>query len=192
MKLARVFVNLAAYQAGWVAAVLGAANGLPWLGFLAAIPVVGIHLGWIERHRSEIAVLLVAALVGTLLDSLVQGLGFVRFTGSPAGAWISPLWISALWLMFATLFNVSLRWLQGRPALAALLGAIGGPPAYLTARALGAASMPEDLTVGILAVAVEYSVAMPIVLWTAGAIRRRAERSPDPAASRVTVAERIR
>jgi hypothetical protein len=36
--------NFVAFQTGWFACVLGAANGMPWLGVIVAVLVVGWHV----------------------------------------------------------------------------------------------------------------------------------------------------
>ena len=45
--------------------------------------------------------------------------------------WLAPPWPIPLWLQFATLLRFSLRWLDRRPALAVLVGLVGGPMAFL-------------------------------------------------------------
>ena len=39
-----VFANFLIFQAGWFATVLGAANGAPWLGPIAVLVAVVLHL----------------------------------------------------------------------------------------------------------------------------------------------------
>jgi len=36
----RLALNVLLFQAGWFACVLGAAQGLPWIGLLAAVAIV--------------------------------------------------------------------------------------------------------------------------------------------------------
>ena len=52
-------------------------------------------------------------------------------------AGLAPYWIVALWMLFATTLNVTFRWLQPRPALAAALGAVFGPVSYIAGAAVG-------------------------------------------------------
>ncbi len=49
----------------------------------------------------------------------------------------------SLWAAFATTLNHSLRWVMHRPLVATLLGAIGGPLAYLAGAKLGALHLPS-------------------------------------------------
>ena len=133
-----IALNVVLYQAGWLACVLGAAHGAPWLGVAAAVPVVAWHLLRAERAEPEARLVLFAALTGAAFETSLLLLDWVRY---PAGAWpegFAPGWMVALWAMFATTLNVSLRFLRGRPAAAVLLGALGAPAAYYAGARIGA------------------------------------------------------
>ena len=57
-------VNLALYQAGWFCCVLGAANERPWLGSIAAVVLIGVHVAWATRPLDELKLLFAAGLPG--------------------------------------------------------------------------------------------------------------------------------
>ena len=84
----------------------------------------------------------------------------------------SPLWMVSLWINFATLLNVSLKWLHGRYALAAVLGALGGPAAYYSGARLGAMQNLPGIG-SLLVLSLAWSVAVPIVLWMVEIIWKR-------------------
>lgn len=91
-----------------------------------------------------------------------------------------------MWLLFATLPNISLRWLAGRPALAALLGALGGPSAYYGGVALGAARFSEPIWQPLVLLAINWAIAMPLIMALATRHDGTAEtgrRSVAPAGS---------
>ena len=75
----------------------------------------------------------------------------------------TPMWFFALYALLATTLNASLGWLRGRPVLAAVLGAIGGPLAYYAGARIGAITLTgESLAVlGIL-----WAGLMPGMIWT--------------------------
>lgn len=127
--------NVAAYQLAWFAVLLGAANGYAWAGAAVAVLVCAAHLA-LRRQPLEIALLGLCLALGVIVDSTLAISGQVQFAAWPFE--IAPWWMTALWLAFATTLNHSLRWLMIRPALAVLVGAIGGPLAYLAGARLGA------------------------------------------------------
>ena len=92
------------------------------------------------------------------------------------------IWFLAFWLNFATLLNVSLRWLQTRPLLAVLFGVLGGPPAYLGAQHLGALELATPTTHTMALLAVYWGIATPAVLRLAHWLNPDPDRPnrPDP------------
>lgn len=127
--------NVAAYQLAWFAVLIGAARGLPWAGAAVAVVVCAAHL-WLRREAIETRLMAACLVIGAIVDSTLAVSGQVHYA-----AWtleVAPYWMLSLWLAFATTLNHSLRWLMARPFVAALVGAIGGPLAYLAGAKLGA------------------------------------------------------
>ena len=159
-------VNYFGLQLGWLACAWGAANGRIWLGPSLVAMHLGIHLLWSDSRRREAIFIAIVMLLGLLVDSLQKVTGLVVYAADfPALPWLAPAWIVAMWVLFATAINSSLKWLQGRYLLAALLGAIFGPISYRAGAALGAASFPigEWLSLGILAAI--WAIVLPLLIW---------------------------
>jgi hypothetical protein len=162
--------HFAAFQLFWFAAVLGAARGHVWLGALALLP----YLAWIlrrDRGRARLAARwLAAGALGSLIDGALAALGLLVYPTAPAGwpPWLVPPFIAGLWIAFATLPHVSLAWLASRPALAALLGAIGGPLSFAAGVRAGAVAHGPSLLATNAVLALEYALATPLLLrWLA-------------------------
>jgi hypothetical protein len=159
----KTLLNVALFQVGWFACVLGAAGGVPWLGPLVVLAVVAVHLGLARRAERELRLILAALVLGLLVDSLLLSTGWLEY---PNGFWLpglAPYWIVAMWALFATTLNVSLAWLHGRTVLAALLGAVGGPLSYLAGEKLGGIVLVKpDLALAALALA--WGAAMPLLM----------------------------
>lgn len=133
--------NLLGYQLVWFAAVYGAGRGWPWLGVIAAAAFAAWQLRCSRQRALDVRLLGLALILGVLLDGTLALSGTLRYAAAapalpPGGA---PVWILSLWVAFALTLNHSLRYLRGRPLLAALLGAIGGPLAYAGAGRLSQA-----------------------------------------------------
>lgn len=161
-----VLRNLLAFQAAWVIGVTGAAQGYPWLGPLVTLPLLAYHFSCVRQPRREAAFLLAVTLLGSMLDQLFASAGLLSYTGTSHPALI-PAWIVGLWLGFATTLNSSLRWLQGRPASAAVSGLAGGPLSYWAASRLGAVEMPDTMH-ALLVIAVAWAMIMPLLCLLAG------------------------
>ena len=166
-------VNFVAFQLGWFACVLGAANGMPWAGPLVVLGVVALHLARVPRPRPELRLIAVSMALGLLVDSLLLATGWLSY---PAGPWLpgpwqsnpwqsnlAPYWIVAMWALFATTLNVSMGWLRGRPLLAVLMGAVGGPLSYLAGEKLGGIELTAPAA-ALTALAVAWAVAMPLLM----------------------------
>ena len=164
-------VNVILFQAAWFAAVLGAARGIFWIGPLAMLPVLAIHLALRDDRQGELKLLLAAGLLGFLFDSSMVSFGvfmpFPHLFPRP----FSPPWMIGLWLNFAATLNVSLSWLRGRYLLAALFGAVGGPLAYYSGGKLGATEALPTLR-GLLVLALGWGLMTPLLVWLAQRFRR--------------------
>lgn len=161
-----VLVNFFAYLLGWLACVLGAAQGSPWIGVTAMALVAVLHLAFTTSPGREALLLLAVGCIGALWDGLLGRLGFVEFHSGMVLPWLGPVWAIALWVGFATTLNVSLSWLQGRWYSALLFGAVGGPLVYWVSMELGALRLPDPVA-GLAVLAGGWSFLMPFVSWLA-------------------------
>jgi hypothetical protein len=159
-------LNVALFQAGWLACVLGAAHGLPWAGVAAAAGVVAWHLMRARRAAEELKLVALAVAVGALSDSALAASGWVEFAPAAAADGLAPWWILAMWALFATTLNVSLAWLRTRLPLAALLGAMSGPLAYWAGARLGALELRQPAA-ALGALALVWAAALPGLLAAA-------------------------
>jgi hypothetical protein len=182
----RKIYNFLAFNVGWFACVLAAADGLWMVGPQVMALLMFVHCLLAVRPLREAGFLLFAGLLGTALDSLQMGLGHLVFPGGIWLAGVCPLWMTALWIGFASLFSESLQWLRGRYVPGAVLGAIGGVLAYYGGARMGALELHPDVWRVAPAVAAQYALATPVLLklstwWSAGARRPAArERTGDP------------
>jgi len=162
----KLMLNFVAFQLGWFACVLGAANALPWLGPVVVAAVVSLHLAMASRPLPELYLVLAAMLLGLVVDSLLLATGWLNYS---VGLWLpgfAPYWIVAMWALFATTLNVSMGWMRGRPVLTVLMGAVGGPLSYLAGEKLGAIELTHPIP-ALAALALAWAVAMPLLMWLA-------------------------
>ena len=163
IPMLRLLANIVVFQAGWFACVLGAAHGRPWLGPLAAAAVV---IGWLvasPRPRPLATLIALTGIVGLCWDSWLSVLGLIGYPPGPFTPPLAPPWILALWVLFATTLPVSLRWLQGRLVLAAILGVITAPLSYYGGARLGALTLLH-LQPALWAQAAGWALLLPLLL----------------------------
>jgi len=159
-------LNFVLFQLGWFACVLGAAHGQAWLGPLAVLAIVTIHLALSLRPLAELKLVIAVAALGCVVDSVVLASGWLRYPVGHGFGFLAPVWIVAMWALFATTLNVSMRWLHGRIGLAVLLGAAGGPLSYYGGQKLGAVTFLEPVP-ALIALAVAWAIAMPMLIGLA-------------------------
>ena len=182
--MTRTIINLAAFQAGWLVCVVGAANGLPWAGVVAALAAVGLHLLLATDAAAEMRLIGIALGLGLMLDSALLATGWVSYPSGVLSAYIAPYWILALWALFATTLNVCMSWIKRSLPLAALLGAICGPMSYFAGSGLGGISLVEPAP-ALVALTLIWAVAMPALVLAA---RRHNGVDETPAALRLGLA----
>jgi len=156
----RLALNVIGFQLAWFACVIAAARDLSLAGVLFAAAVISMHFALSARPHREAALVAGAVAIGIVWDGALGALGWVTYAGATS-AW-APVWILVLWALFATTLNVSLRWLQARPMVAALLGAVAGPLSYWGAQQLGACRLVQP-TAALVALALGWAVFTPLL-----------------------------
>lgn len=178
--------NCILFQLGWFACVLGGAHDRPWLGTGAALAIGAWHLARVRDPRRELALVLIAAVVGAVFESALVASGWVRYPAGILVAGTAPVWLVAIWMLFATTLNVSLRWLRRFPLAAIALGGVGGPLAYWGGARLGAMEFVDPVAASV-ALAFGWAVLTPALVAVA---KRFDGVTPTDAADVVPVADR--
>jgi hypothetical protein len=180
----RKLLNFGAFQLAWFACVLGGASDRVLAGTLVVAAAIGLHLGLSIRPWREAVLVVVASAIGLFWDSLIVSLGLMSYPSGVVAAGLAPTWIVAMWALFATTLNSSLGWLRGRPLLAALMGGVGGPLAYLAGHRLGGVEMAEPL-LALAAQGVGWAALMPLLTMIGARLNGfDAAVSPDVSAVR--------
>ncbi|MCF7886776.1 MAG: DUF2878 domain-containing protein, partial [Candidatus Marinimicrobia bacterium] len=135
----KLIFNTFGHQMIWWASVLGAIYAIPYLGPLLMLPVLTFHLLYTSNMKYEFILILVAAVLGTFMDTLFNIFGIVEYSGTYSFAsWLAPIWITSMWVGFSTTINYSLKKLGSKKYLGMILGAVFGPIAYLAGQRYGA------------------------------------------------------
>lgn len=172
------WTNAIAYQLVWFAAIWGASSGHWWLAPLALLPFAAWMLGRPDGGADAL-LMPIAVLLGAVLDSSLAASGLVAYASPVPFAHAAPLWILSIWAAFSLTLRHSFRFLHGRWPLAAVLGAVGAPMAYLgAARGWHAVAFPLGATPAVVALAAGWTVAMPLLIGLAVRVERTSAPAP--------------
>ena len=159
-------VNFIAFQVGWFACVLSAANGLAWVGVLVAGLIVVFHISTAHQRNHEVQLLVLAMVLGLVFDSLLVSSGWVRYPSGMFITGVAPYWILAMWALFATTLNLSMGWLKSSLVLASVMGAVFGPLSYLAGARLGAIVLVDSFS-SMIFLAIIWALVMPTLIFAA-------------------------
>ncbi len=159
-----LFVNFAVFEIAWLSSVIGGAQQMPWIGPVAVLVALVLHLRAARKPVEEILLLLTCAMIGAGFDSMLVAAGWVTYKAGLFSEYFAPYWIITMWMLFATTLNVSMRWLRGKPKLAAFFGFYGGPASYIAGQELGGIVLVNQVA-SLLALAIGWAIMMPILMW---------------------------
>ena len=161
----KTIVNVLGFKLSWWACVLGAVNGLKYLGPIAMLIFLVLHLYLNSTNRSELKLILIFAFVGTFIDTMMAYSNLIGYVGLYSDdIIIAPLWITAMWCGFSALVNHSLAWLKDKWSSAFLFGAIGGPLAYFAGQKIGAINGINTLS-SVMAIGIFWALVFPSILY---------------------------
>lgn len=164
--IGKTLLNLAGFQLGWLACVLGG----NLMGVTTVALVLTAHLRWLARP-GEWHWLIGFATLGLIIDgglSLAGGFAFPAHETLIAPPYINiPVWLWLLWPLFASLLHHSLGWLWRLPWLAAAGGAIGASLSYLAGARLAGISLAPWLVAG------EALIWAGLCLWLSRTLGKR-------------------
>ncbi len=158
-----MLINFVAFQVGWFSSVIGAAQHMPWIGPIALLAVLMIHLRLARQPQRELALVFTCGALGACFDSLLTAAGWVSYPSGQFSAVLAPYWIVTMWMLFGTTLNISMGWLKRRPLLAAAFGAVGGPASYIAGQKLGGIVL-VDYYAALIALAIGWAIFMPLLL----------------------------
>ncbi len=154
-------ITLVLFKLCWLAIVFSAVWVRPWIG-LAAIAGFTVY-ETVLRGRSHVLLpAVVVGLLGFTVDNLYAVSALITFRDT--GFALAPYWMALLWVNFALIVEQGLSFLRGRPVLAAALGAIGGPMAYMAGVRLELLELTAPPVVALGVIALTWALAMPLML----------------------------
>jgi len=164
----KFWISLIGYQLVWFAAVIGAEHGLVWPGVIGMLVYAACQLVAVRHYKTDLSLMATAIVMGFLLDGGLIRAGLASYATPWPSAALAPAWILALWATFSLTFSQSLAYLQTRLWLAVLLGAVGGPLAYLSAaRGWHVVTFVDPTWHALLWLGIGWGLATPALAWLA-------------------------
>ena len=161
------WTTLVAYEIVWFTAVFGAGHGLAWPGMAAVALFACWRLAASPCRAIELRLIAVTVLLAIVLEGFWVTTGVILYA-APWPLPNAPAWLIALWLAFALTVVPLFGYLHARPVLAALIGGVGGPLAYLGGAKAHALQLSAPAWRGLLALSLGWAIAMPILTSLAG------------------------
>jgi len=150
----KLWFNIVWFQLCWLSAV--------WLQQpILVAALLSLHLALVANKKQEVVLLILCALPGLLLDSLLTSLGLFQFPSEIT--LLLPSWLILLWLCFCATFNLSLKFFANHLWLSAFAGAIGGSSSYLAGHNLNAVVLGHNLITSTLLLAVIWALLLPLL-----------------------------
>lgn len=158
------FINAIGFQIGWFACIASVRydQEIPAIFFCSLL--VGLHFFFSKAPLLDFKLILIALVLGIVVDSSLQYFSVIRFYGWALGP-LSPFWLWMVWVMFALTLNYSLAFLQNRHLLLpAVVGLVFGPISYIAGTKLGAASIDNDF-ISIAILGIVWMLTLPALVF---------------------------
>ena len=135
----------------------------------ACITILLIHYIFISKQKTEWAFILVASVLGIIVDTLFLNLDITRFE-QHEGCFI-PLWLVLLWPVFSTMFYHCLSVFRQHYFLAAILGGTLEPLSYWYVSTLGIVFFPIGFEYAMVLYCVVWSFMMPLLFYISNRVQ---------------------
>ena len=85
-----LLANALLFQVAWFGAVIGAGQGLPWIGLVAVAAVAVLHLTRAGAPARELVLLVLALAAGAVFETSMVQAGLLQFDGGEVLAGTAP------------------------------------------------------------------------------------------------------
>ena len=164
-------INFIQFQAVWFLCIFGAAHQFELVAILISVGIIAWALLTSEHRTHDYRMILIGAVLGIVIDSVLISLNLITFTTS-YWASFAPLWMTPIWIALVLTLQSSMSWLSGRYLLAGVLGSISGPFAYWAGVRMGAGAFP-DFVPAMISLSVIWLVITPVLFYISSLLKDR-------------------
>ena len=170
-------INFIQFQAVWFLCIFGAAHQFELVAILISVGIIAWALLTSEHRTHDYRMILIGAVLGIVIDSVLISLNLITFTTS-YWASFAPLWMTPIWIALVLTLQSSMSWLSGRYLLAGVLGSISGPFAYWAGVRMGAGAFP-DFVPAMISLSVIWLVITPVLFYISSRLEDRHVQSSN-------------
>ena len=161
MKYIKIY-DIIGFKICWVLCAFCSVWGQPYLGPLATLVFILIHLFLVNFKSKDIKVILIAITCGLVIDSLFSVFNLIDYKGGLLVYYnLSPLWILSMWAGFAITLLYALDNLKEKYIISSLLGFIGGPLSYSAGLSIGSLEIQTNFAYVLLAIS--WGMVVPLL-----------------------------
>jgi hypothetical protein len=159
-----VAINYFGFSIVWICCVYSGAQGVIALALIPTIIFLYLHFMIVADHlKEEIQLILIAILMGIVVDSSFSAFGVVSYNGNIASIpHLAPVWILCMWAGFAAQINHAMNRLRGKYMLIGFYGLLA-PLAYMGGEKINAAFI-ADGNINYAIISISWAISL-IVLF---------------------------
>ena len=149
-----VAINYFGFSIVWLCCVYSGAQGITALALLPTLVFLYLHFMIVTDHlKEEIQLILIAVLMGVIVDSSFSFFGVVSYNGNIASIpHLAPIWILCMWAGFSAQINHAMNRLRGKYLLIGFYGLLA-PLAYMGGEKINAATISDgDINYAIISI----------------------------------------
>jgi hypothetical protein len=159
-----VAINYFGFSIVWICCVYSGAQGVIALALIPTIIFLYLHFMIVADHlKEEIQLILIAILMGIVVDSSFSAFGVVAYNGNIVSIpHLAPVWILCMWAGFAAQINHAMNRLRGKYMLIGFYGLLA-PLAYMGGEKINAAFI-ADGNINYAIISISWAISL-IVLF---------------------------
>lgn len=160
-----VIINVIGFYICWWLTIYGAVSQFYYIGPLATIIFIIVHLKKITNHKREDIFLFICFFLGLFIETLLLNFNIVIHKGIFVEYNIAPFWSVSLWMCFATTLLHSFKWLSKRYFTSSFLGILSAPMIYFSMQSMGVIEFGVDKYLVVIFSSFMWGLFFPLFIY---------------------------
>ena len=160
-----IIINVIGFYICWWLTIFGAISKIYWIGPIATIIFIILHLYKVANHRKEDIFLLMSFFIGMFIETFLLNFKIIIHQGILVKYSLAPLWTVSLWVCFASTLLHSFKWLSKQYVISSLLGILSAPLIYFSMHSLGVVSFGIDKIYVAIFTSILWGLFIPLFIF---------------------------